>query len=488
MDDEHTGSAEEPGATTLAQIHLLVEGTASATGEAFLGALAPALAHALGTRFSFLAELHGPDQLEMRSLWNGRSVSVGKRYPLTDSPWERAVFETECIVEDRARERYPGHPLLEEFEVDSLIATALVGSKGEALGVLSAFQPGPLPADARDSALLRFCAARAAAEIQRVRFDAQLQQSEAFAHAVIESSRDGIFTVTENGLLRTVNGAAQKLFRLERLTGGIHSIGTLLPVLESPAALFALARSAERSGGPSTRVLEGRRSDGSTFAAEVAVSLLVLGPENLRTVTVRDATDRRRQEERQREHASGLAHANRELEEARRAAERAVEAKGQFLANMSHELRTPLTAILGFTEILFAERSSGELTREHRDALRTVRRNAEHLLELVNDLLDFSRLEAECLELESIPCSPLRILGEIDTLMGAKCEKKGIGFEVRLATTVPETAQRLSKDLYVPRSSSVADTGPRSRRKCVTKGLPGRLRRVIRSRTSDSRS
>ena len=107
--------------------------------------------------------------------------------------------------------------------------------------------------------------------------------------------------------------------------------------------------------------------------------------------------------------AATLAAKNNELERARREAEEASRAKSAFLANMSHELRTPLTAIMGYAELLL---DSGISDHERHAHLCTVRRNGEHLLTLVNDILDLSRVEAGRLPLELTECDLISLMSE----------------------------------------------------------------------------
>jgi signal transduction histidine kinase/CheY-like chemotaxis protein len=113
-------------------------------------------------------------------------------------------------------------------------------------------------------------------------------------------------------------------------------------------------------------------------------------------------------------------------------AEAASDLKSLFLANMSHEIRTPLTAILGYAENL----RDPELTeRERADAVRIICDNGDHLLRIVNDILDLSKIEAGRLDIEAVPCSPRRILAEVVTLMRARAGEKGL--DLRLDDTAP---------------------------------------------------
>lgn len=116
-----------------------------------------------------------------------------------------------------------------------------------------------------------------------------------------------------------------------------------------------------------------------------------------------------------------------ELDEARRAAEAASMVKGAFMANMTHELRTPLTAILGYAEVLERERSTDE---EAAEWTRALRRSAEHLLGLINDVLDYSKIEAGKMRAESIECSPARIFDDVRLLMAERAASKGLALTV----------------------------------------------------------
>ncbi|MCW5890480.1 MAG: response regulator [bacterium] len=125
-----------------------------------------------------------------------------------------------------------------------------------------------------------------------------------------------------------------------------------------------------------------------------------------------------------------------ELTEARNAALQAAQAKSEFLANMSHEIRTPLTAILGFTNLLADPTLRDAERTAHRD---TIRRNGEHLLSVINDILDLSKIEAGKLAVERVPCALPELLRSVSGAMRGRALEKGLGFVVEARGPLPET-------------------------------------------------
>ncbi|MBC7835375.1 MAG: PAS domain S-box protein [Phycisphaerales bacterium] len=127
-----------------------------------------------------------------------------------------------------------------------------------------------------------------------------------------------------------------------------------------------------------------------------------------------------------------------ELHHARHEAELANRAKSEFLANMSHEIRTPMTAILGYTELLLESPGDSAAVTE---AAQTIQRSGDHLLTVINDILDLSKIEAGKMVVETIECSLDRIVNEVQAIIRPRAEAKGISFEVVRVGEIPDAVR-----------------------------------------------
>lgn len=143
--------------------------------------------------------------------------------------------------------------------------------------------------------------------------------------------------------------------------------------------------------------------------------------------TLHDITEQKRVERLMTEQAEAL-------EQARDRAELANRAKSEFLANVSHEIRTPMTAIMGFADLLLDPTQSPS---DRVDAVQVIRRNAEHLVALIDDILDLSKIEAGRMEVERSAVSPLNILEEVVSLMQARARANGLSLRQELEFPLP---------------------------------------------------
>ncbi len=138
---------------------------------------------------------------------------------------------------------------------------------------------------------------------------------------------------------------------------------------------------------------------------------------------VQDITDRKRQEVRLRESEQSALAANR--------------SKSEFLANMSHEIRTPMAAILGYADVLLGHLKDPD----NRNCVLVIKRNGQFLLELINDILDLSRIEAGKMDVEIETCELAGLVSDIDSLMQVRASEKQIELSARFTTPVPATIE-----------------------------------------------
>lgn len=124
------------------------------------------------------------------------------------------------------------------------------------------------------------------------------------------------------------------------------------------------------------------------------------------------------------------------LRESMKVAEEASQAKSAFLSNMSHEIRTPMTAILGFTEVM--KRNNRTSESERLGYLNTIANSGQHLLELINDVLDLSKVESGAMEVEELPCDCASIAQDVVRVLQSKADEKSIGLEVQILSDFPE--------------------------------------------------
>ncbi len=213
---------------------------------------------------------------------------------------------------------------------------------------------------------------------------------------------------------------------------------------ESPATLKAIRREMDESGRFLLREMMLTNHAGGTVPVLIAGVRLnreqlhgvafVLDMTQQKAAERELATARDELELRVQQRTDQLARANDLLSAAKDTAESANRAKSQFLANISHEIRTPMTAIQGFAELM----QDPELPDADRRAYaNTIRRNSDHLLRLLDDVLDLSRIEADRMQLavERTPLVPL--LQDVLELMQARAASKGLTLRLRLATAVP---------------------------------------------------
>ena len=251
-----------------------------------------------------------------------------------------------------------------------------------------------------------------------------LRDIEARLAAIIASAMDAIISIDESHNIVVFNAAAERIFRCSAADALGTSIHRFLPeryraMHEHHIRAFAATGVTTRSMG-ALRPLTGLRTDGTEFPIEATISQVEVEGHRLFTVILRDISERKASE----------AERDRLLEAekaAREAAEQANRAKSEFLAVMSHELRTPLNAIAGYAQLLQMG-VHGPTTADQQDALHRIQKNQTHLLSLINEVLNFTRLESARIEYECTDFEVDGVLAGLEPLVAPQLRAKGLTY------------------------------------------------------------
>jgi len=228
----------------------------------------------------------------------------------------------------------------------------------------------------------------------------KLKLSEERIHSILENVGDAIISINTNGIVKDFNKGAEKIFGYDSDEVIGKNVNILMPSdvsREHDSYLKAHFETGISNIIGKGRLVEGVKKDGAIITLDSTVSKIEVNEKTIFIGLLRDVTDKiilEAELEEHRHHLEQMVESRtQELIEARNAAVEANSSKSQFLANMSHELRTPMNSIIGFTGRVI--KKSGDVLKERQlNNLRTVERNAHHLLSLINSLLDLSKIEA----------------------------------------------------------------------------------------------
>jgi PAS domain S-box-containing protein len=397
---------------------LLVLGLAChATGATLYGLSLLGRAYEVGQAYDFLWLLGGAFQF-----WAAAEHIHQARNRVSEEPFEEQFL---IAAFSRARRLEPLVPALGIVVISLTLALDADGlSRTEALMVLT-------------PACFVFAIAVAVAEgwswriedgLRRAAADSALKakRSESRLAAMLEIAPTAIIAIDQNHAIRLCSRGAAKLFGYaaqetiglpmtllfndERAPGGAAGGGAPL----SPEEIIQRLRRGE---------IKGRTQSGTQFPLEGESYQLADGGEGALTIMMMtDATERRHQE--------------RALRHAKESAEAANRAKTQFLANMSHELRTPLNAIIGFSEVI-SNKLFGELNQRYTDYAGDIVASGRHLLGLINDILDLSKIDLGQATLSEGEVDLARCVHSCQRLMFERAERGGVHVQVVLPTTLP---------------------------------------------------
>ncbi len=254
---------------------------------------------------------------------------------------------------------------------------------------------------------------------ERKRVERALQESEIKYRTLFEAESDTIFLVDEETLeIIDANPTAVRMYGYTR-----EEFKKLkAPILSAETS--ATERVIKDRKETTVPLRYHRKKDGMVFPVEISASRCEIHGKHINVSTIRDITERRKAEEALRENMEELKHA-------KEAADAANRAKSAFLANMSHELRTPLNSIIGFSQIL--EMDTETFSDQQLEYLDYIISSGNHLLEMVNDILDLSKIEADKIEIETKPFRLNTMLERIPSMVRSLVHKKKINIELNIA-------------------------------------------------------
>ena len=268
-----------------------------------------------------------------------------------------------------------------------------------------------------------------------------LQTMEARFKDILRIAPEVIISTDVEGTILMFNDAAENTFgyAADDIIG--QSIDVLLP--EQFQAAHGRHLKAFVEGPDTARMMggrgeiSGRRRDGSVFPADASISKLQSGGQTILTVTMHDITDRRQAEE--------------DLRDAVTEAQRANQAKTEFLATMSHELRTPLNAIIGFSETMSGQYFGPLGSEQYVEYANDIKNSGVHLLQLINDLLDLSAIEAGKHELHKESLNIQDVVDDCAPIVNERAGEKQIAYVRDITSDIPsvEADQRALKQILL---------------------------------------
>jgi len=408
------------------KLRAIVEGTARQTGDDFFHALVRHLATALGVRHAFVAETVGHPVMRVRTLafWSGGQIVANIEYPLTGTPCEAVIGGEVCYYAHNIQALFPADKDLVTLGAESYLGLPLRDAAGRVLGHVAVLDNQPMRDETRRTDILRIFAARAGAELERLHTEAALR---ALVEGTTSTTGGDFFRILVRHIAAALN--VRYGFVTEVVDAATSRVRTLASWNDD-----TLEDNFEYhwAGTPCQAVIEtGQlcyypRNVAAQFPAEdwlgeagvqsylgaplfdaarnVIGHLVVMDVEPMRDDARRTAIFRifaaraAAELERQRAEAK-LRQRTAELSAANLALAKASRLKDEFLASMSHELRTPLTGILAFAQVM-QKSIYGSLNEKQLKAMRSIEDSGHHLLELINDILDLSKIEADKMEME----------------------------------------------------------------------------------------
>ncbi|MEH2139052.1 PAS domain S-box protein [Nostoc sp.] len=405
----------------------IVEGTASKTGDEFFNSCVRYLADVLQVSYALVTECVDKEKTKVRTLafWCGDAIGDNLEYELQGTPCEHTFKSSLCYYAQELQAAFPDDIILQNMNAESFLGVPLNNSSGEIVGHLAVIDVKPMKNDPARELIVKIFAARAGAELERKQAEVAIGrrvQAESLLSCIsrqfVDQDLDTAINFTLQAIAQFIEAEHSCIFKCSDDQSRFDLIHEWCdegfpPLIDvatgSPVESFPYFYKPILHGNhlqvPCVSNLppdlaERKLFERMSFQSLIAVPMLHSGTvvgfvgaavtHFCKTWNQEDITFLKLVGE-----IIAIGRARYQAEEALRIAKEAAEtanrAKSAFLANMSHELRTPLNAILGFSQLM--ERDT-TLKPNQRESLVTINRSGEHLLNLINDVLEMSKIEA----------------------------------------------------------------------------------------------
>jgi PAS domain S-box-containing protein len=374
-----------------------------------------------------LSEIRGAELHFLAVYARGEIVADAGSCPLAITPCATVMQTKEIGVFDRVAARFPEAAFLKVHNAVSYCGFPSLDSDGNVVAVTCLLDDKARTFSPEDLEFLRIFGQRIGMEIERYKRAQQVAKAEEDRHAserllasLLSLAPEGIIAADRDGRILVFNRGAEILFGY----GEAEVLGKPLDVL-MPSRLAAAHRDhvKEFEKAPDASrmmnargMIMGMRKDGAEFPIEASIAKLTLNGGLVFTVLLRDVNERKRMEN--------------ALREAKEDAEFSNRAKSEFLANMSHELRTPLNAIIGFSDMIAEERFGPVGAGKYLEYARDINVSGTYLLNLINDILDLSRIEAGNVELNEEEFAAAEIFDSAIRLLSERAKSGGVAIAI----------------------------------------------------------
>ena len=406
---------------------------ASATGAEFFRALVQHLAAVLEARHAFITECTDDARTRVRMLafWKDGSLEENLEYDVADTPCEAVLAGEACWHSHDLQQRFPKDRFLARMGAESFLGIPLTTSSGQVIGHVVLLDDKPMPNDPRGLPVLRIFAARAAAELARLRSERRLRETNQFLQEIIDGAAEGIIVydtelryVVFNRFMERLHGVraeevlgkrAPEVFAFVRESG----IDAMVKRALQGEAVVAPDLLLRKPGRPDVwelyRVSPYRDASGRIVGAIALVS---------------DITQRKHAENALRRAHSEIAELNTRLE-----AEN-VYLRRDLIANVSHDLRTPLAALHGYLETLLVKGQSLS-PQQQKTYLETAVRQSEHLGTLIAELFELVKLDFRGFEIHPEPVQLGELAQDVLQKFTLLAEEKRIALKADIGPGLP---------------------------------------------------